>query len=410
MSGLFLTIGITLVIVIKSRSAWIGLTAGTAFFLYHQYSLKNFFTKYFDSNLKKILFVFFVLTILSFAAYQLFELKSDSALGRVFIWSNTIDMIYDHPVTGVGYGAFHSTYQTYQATYFRENNDLNKYFYLADDNEVAYNEFLQIWAETGIIGLALFVVFIVSLFRCNISKHPIILPTISSLVILLVNSLFSYTIQMLPIFILLTMYSAILTAFTSRPTLQLRNSLVTKSLMIGILSLCIYSFFHLTNRYRDERNLKLASDLVKEDNYSQALTKLQNSNSQLISSKYFILLNGRLLILNKQPKKAIEFLEQSKHLFSSHYHYMLLGESYSIVNDHQNAILNLQQASFIVPHLITPRFFVVKEYEKMGDINKTLFLAKETLALKEKVPSEKVNVLKIHLKQLIQYHESNSFN
>jgi len=349
--GIFLITSVLLIIVIKSRSAWISLSAGSFYFIYYKYHLKNYFNRFLNNGLKKIIVGFLILGLLSFFANKLFEFKSGSAYGRLLIWKNTAAIIYDHPFSGVGFGAFNSTYLKYQAKYFEQSDDRNKYFYLADDNEIAYNEFLQIWAETGFMGLVIFILFIVALFKIDISKNEIILPTIASLIVLLFNSIFSYTIQILPIFILFVIYSAILTAYCEEFRMKLRILNVHKLILMGVLAICIHSFVKIFERYQDERSLKVASDLAIKKNYSPALSKLEHSNNQLITSKYFILLYGRLLILNKQPEKSIEFLEKNSDLFSNHYHYMLLGESYSLIGNHEKAILNYQQASNIIPHL-----------------------------------------------------------
>lgn len=77
----------------------------------------------------------------------------DISSGRLQFWQTTLKMIGDFPILGVGLNAFGVAYTRYDL--------MNGYFRL----EQAHNEYLQIFAEAGIIGLILVLAFIFFLFR-----------------------------------------------------------------------------------------------------------------------------------------------------------------------------------------------------------------------------------------------------
>lgn len=71
--------------------------------------------------------------------------QAKSYLGRLFIWQSALDMIKDHPLTGVGAGVFMHVYGAYVQPG-------------ANEQSVAYahNLFLQVWSEFGLIGFVIF--------------------------------------------------------------------------------------------------------------------------------------------------------------------------------------------------------------------------------------------------------------
>jgi O-antigen ligase len=72
---------------------------------------------------------------------------------RVVMWKNTLRMIGDHPVLGVGTGSFHDAYQKYVE---------GGAGWQAQEATDPHNQYLKIWAEQGAIGLLALLAFIVA--------------------------------------------------------------------------------------------------------------------------------------------------------------------------------------------------------------------------------------------------------
>lgn len=66
-------------------------------------------------------------------------------LGRSQIWQANLDMIEDRPLLGWGYG----NYRKFRDSYYQRYPD-------ADTTAHAHNNFLQMWVDTGIIGVSAF--------------------------------------------------------------------------------------------------------------------------------------------------------------------------------------------------------------------------------------------------------------
>ena len=72
--------------------------------------------------------------------------------GRSDLWNVGWDMANDHPINGVGL----SNYQDRAADYVRRPREIQFVELIAEKPHVAHNTYLQLWAETGLVGLFLF--------------------------------------------------------------------------------------------------------------------------------------------------------------------------------------------------------------------------------------------------------------
>src|SRR5262249_4815947 len=93
--------------------------------------------------------------IINKAAQTLTDVRNDQAnrISRQWIWSDTWDMIREHPLTGAGMGAYETVYPMYSHS--------NGRMIVAQ----SHNDYLQIVADCGAVGAILLVVFLVLLYR-----------------------------------------------------------------------------------------------------------------------------------------------------------------------------------------------------------------------------------------------------
>jgi O-antigen ligase len=85
--------------------------------------------------------------------------------GREDIWKVGWRMVEAHPVRGVGAGNFSTSsihYLLVQPGLLRRSD------FIVDTQKVAHNAYLQAWAETGVIGLGLFLAVILGLLACSL--------------------------------------------------------------------------------------------------------------------------------------------------------------------------------------------------------------------------------------------------
>ena len=78
-----------------------------------------------------------------------------SASQRFLIWNAAVQLIKEKPLLGWGVGTFGVYYALAQGEFLSRQE--NKSFLPQANRSInAHNDYLQVWAETGIIGLFLF--------------------------------------------------------------------------------------------------------------------------------------------------------------------------------------------------------------------------------------------------------------
>jgi O-antigen ligase len=80
--------------------------------------------------------------------------NADTNAGRIAIYAANLDIVHDHPILGLGFGRYQRVVNPY---YDRHP--------LADRRTHAHNNFLQIAAEAGLVGLAAFTLLFVTALR-----------------------------------------------------------------------------------------------------------------------------------------------------------------------------------------------------------------------------------------------------
>jgi O-antigen ligase len=126
------------------------------------------------------------------------RLSNDFSFGRrTAIWKFTTLMIKDHPLLGSGIGTFKYNTLRYQAKFFDQGQ--NRALYPYGVAEKAHNEYLQLGAELGIIGLIIFIWLMISYFNFGLKilkrikdeyKRGIIIGLMGSIVAFLVDAVF----------------------------------------------------------------------------------------------------------------------------------------------------------------------------------------------------------------------------
>jgi len=152
----------------QSRGIWISISLTIIIAIYIIYKYK--FYAIFKKNKKwliLLLVTFIIITIIYSTdnplnksaitvpqrALSTFDEQDPSINTRLLIWKTTLEMIKEKPIFGLGIGTFKILYLDYQASILRKNPNYTKYVANAKES---HNEYLQIGAELGIVGLGVF--------------------------------------------------------------------------------------------------------------------------------------------------------------------------------------------------------------------------------------------------------------
>ncbi len=126
--------------------------------------------------------------------YGTYLLKKDSADGRFFMWKITTLDIKESPLKGKVLGGFPADYAKAQMDYFKSGKGTETEKRVVESPEYAFNEYLQIFLEEGLLGILLFLLLSVVIVKEGIKNNQI--GAAGSFVALSVFALASYPYQL----------------------------------------------------------------------------------------------------------------------------------------------------------------------------------------------------------------------
>ena len=214
---LIMIINYIALMICQSRGIWISIicTIVLAIFLIYLFNLFNPFKE----NKKWLLLLLFSFLIITATystenvlnkntvkipqrALSTFDEQDSSINTRLLIWRTTFEMIKEKPLFGSGIGTFKMNYLDYKADYLKRNPSYSKFS--SNPNET-HNEYLQIFAELGIIGISIFLLIFLSLYvlfvnyfknkNINLEKKIIALGIFMGINCFLLHSLFSFPLH-----------------------------------------------------------------------------------------------------------------------------------------------------------------------------------------------------------------------
>ncbi|TCC96565.1 O-antigen ligase family protein [Pedobacter hiemivivus] len=389
-----------------SRSAWLGGLAGL-FIGGIMFLLVKFKWKISKKPIWLILIIC-LLIALPFC-FWLYQYKADSATGRILTWKVTALMIKDHWPTGVGIGNFPANYIGYQANFFHKSvKNIQNLGNLAGDNRYPFNDILHIFAESGIIGIVLFIALFFTCTQIIIKSYQqqkkdivlLALNTAASLVAIFVAGLTSYPFSMLPIAILFWLLIAILVSATTRKLIPKNNgNALQKFVLVSALfiasSIFLYNGFNKLYAYKKWMNIISTTNKDEKLDDLLLLAKPLNNNSDYLNDIAQIYKN------RKQYNKAIVYLKRANSFSPYKGYYYSLGDCYERIGEYEKAIMQYKKVGGAIPNLIKPKYLLAKLHYNRKDYVTFKKLAIETIQFKPKINSEEVSEMKQNLYDML---------
>jgi O-antigen ligase len=457
----------------RSRAAWLGAIAGVAYLAWHKYNFKSLFKSLINGNTKsplgdlgvkirKLALILISVLIIVSGTWGLYHFKKGSADGRLLIWTVTANIIKDNPLLGVGQDMFKAHYMDYQAGYFRNHPD-SKYEVVADDNQYAFNEALNIWAENGIVGILLaagivFSVFFTPLknFRLQISSSrlnsvqneldrsgdealrstekrnrrsqtcnliPIIIGaetiTRAAILSILVFGLFAYPGEILPIKIVAVLCLGLLANYfalngEAKPVTCNHSEIFPFGISGGkpetrnqkpVITILALSLVLIA--YTLTKELKLAYiswndafDLYNYGLYEESIEDYKKAYPVLKYNGEYLINYGKALSIAEKHTEAVTILKQVKSYQSNSVLYTALGDSYKALGKDKNAEKQYSQAANMSPAKFYPLYLLAKLYDASDQQHKAIAMANTIIEKAVKVHSTAIDEIKEEMKQI----------
>lgn len=399
---------ICLIILSNSRGAWISGFAGLYFVLNHQYQLANRLKGLLKTTATKAVASLVLVSVVIVAFFALYNYKEESAFGRLFIWKVSKEMVYEKPLFGNGFGAFEADYGKVQVAYFLNNKGTDSEKQVADYVTSAYNEYLEMLIESGIVGLSLFLAILYFAFINrndeNISKYHIAAK--ASLLALAVLCLVSYPFRLMPNLLLLVIclfvifrtgqYKTITIAGYGKAVVFLWLTAISGLIFCG--SRYVYGIYHFRNGYAK----------VLNHDFDGGIRDYEKAYPLLDSSGEFLFYYGSAFYLKHDYSQSIDYLQKAVKLRSDPNAFITLGRSLQQLKRYREAENAYQMATGITPAKLYPKYLLAKLYLEMEQTGKALAVAGYIINAKEKAPTTAGAEIKYEMKELIaQYNKPN---
>ena len=318
-----------------------------------------------------------------FMLFSLFIYKPNSAYGRLLIWQVCSSMISEQPLTGSGWGTFSAQYMPHQATFIaRTGNESN----LFTNNAFAFNEFIHVFCDQGIIGLILVLTLIFLLLRRYHSTE--LQPFQIAFIAFLTFACFSYPCSLLLTNIQLAILTGVLSS--SYPTIATIPFFSKVWKWIEVTIFCVLAFvlsIRFMEYYRIEQALH--NYLYRAD--YESLKFLETHVHQVEQDKIFMLRYARILYMTGDYEHAIPALEQAIALYPTTDKYCDLGHLYEANGNLQAAETMYRNASCLLPHLLYPYYCLLILYEDEGQIDQAREMALRILSISPKIDNEQAH-------------------
>ena len=388
---IYLLIGIilfTALMLADSRAAWMGISVSLCI-LYN--------TKYNRKNNKYIILCLFVLVLTILFALHTYRPASSNT--RIQIWTVSMNLVKESPLTGHGTGSFTSTYMKEQSKIMSNTNEELRT--KADNVKVPYNETIKILCEQGIIGLLLMTTFlgllIRNLWRSFKRNRNIffIFPVIS----ILIYAQFSYPFSVLSISLIFFTIASI--AQNSSAIISFNsNNVIVKLLLILALIISIFDLklrIHIYNKLEGYLKLEKPALSISE----QSIT-----GSYIRHEPHILIYNAKAQMMVGDDEEAINsFLQLLKYDIDTSW-YISLGDLYEKKGLPEIAESYYLTAHRMCPGLIEPIFARFQLWQNRNK-QKALQLAFEIRDTQPKIENKKTNTMK---KAAIKYIDEYIYN
>ena len=394
----YMMCGIALMILIvlpagMSRTAWIASIIACGWVYWYKYGamqVKALLEKY---RIKPIVFFIGLLFIIIMFAFGLFVLKKDSALGRLLLWKVTGKAIMEQPFTGVGLGGFPVAYAEAQAKYFSSGKASGPEIWVADCPDYAFNEFLQIGLEQGIIGLLLFMLLLCYSIASGIRAKQI--GVVGSLLALMIFSLASYPLQLPELWVVLVFLLAVSNNDAGKFRYVRKRSAVL--LIIGGLGLSAYGFcshgLQYYPAYKEWRYVKQLHNAGIDDSVIDAYTNLtlQLPHRPELLFETALCFNGE-----KRYEQATHWLYRAMKLSNNPMIYYVTAQNEQLMGNYHHAERLLLHSIQMLPERIYPYYLLTQLYSDSLFFQKDKYckVAKYVLEHRPKVESPAIQEMR----------------
>lgn len=398
LSALYLMASMLVLPATQSRTAWIAALAAVLYVLFASLGakIKTWCTSH------RVVSIAIGVVLLAGSAVSgvlLYNMKKESANGRLLMWKTTTLMIADHPILGVGMGNFAGHFGAYQSSYFESGEATGNEVQVAGSSGAAFNDYLQCAAELGLVGLVglltILIMAFASLSRGDSGLHM-------SLLALALFATASYPLSLISFGVL----GVVILAVAASESGQIRHIIIGRGWALTIvgsvftaLVATAFWIYPIKESYGEWSRLQF---MLRQNVSDDLRNDYEALSGNLDHEPQFEFEYGKTLSQAGKYSLSNDHLTRAARLMSDPMIYNLMGNNYKMMGDVDMAQECYLRAYNTVPNRVYPLYLLTLLYHHSGQHDKMQQMAQRVLEFKEKVPSVAVREIKENTRKLLQ--------
>lgn len=379
----FLTM--TVLPIIMSRAAILGFFCGTGLFLAVRYDLWQ-----------SVLIRSVLIIVIASCAIVLYNVKQDSADGRLLIYKVALNALVESKGLGCGLGAFEAHYGKAQYEYFVSGGGDDNEIRLASCPKHAFNDYLQVGVEIGILPMIILIIIsVLAIYRLTVS-YSVLAP---SAIVLCVSAMFAYPLQSLPMILI----SVILFAYSTcvSPRLWQSSNALLFTVFLAFCALLLL-FKPINENIKAREVLQFAHALYSVGAYESAVDKYASiAQCKFLPVEYYYEYGHSLHRLEKW-EESNKFLKIGSGRSNDPMFHNIMGKNFWAMGMVAEAEKEYTFAHYLVPNRLYPIYLLAMLYHESGQMERFNAAAREVMNFNPKVSSQITESLKEQIQSIIE--------
>lgn len=323
--------------------------------------------------------------VIACSAAAMYQMKPDSADGRLLIWKLSSGLLIGHP-EGVGIGMFEHDYNLCQGEYFASGHPSECESRNAGTVYMAYNDFLEHGVEAGIIGLILLTGFYLSAIHMAFRQRNIRAVALLAAVILMSSVNFFYA--SVQAWLLLMAVCSTLCLSPEERVCETRTEFCKKTLPVFAILLCCFcqtrlpSLIYAQMRFSQYRDAVQRGHPVSREALASLAAGIGTSEAyhRFMSDQYRA---------HGEYDLALESILLAMSVTSTPEVYFSVFDCYDSMKRTSEGIPYVCQLSRMLPQNLTSRLILLQWYDHNHDRKAAEDMAKEIADIPIKIRNER---------------------
>lgn len=321
---------------------------------------------------------------------------TDSFKGRTMIWK-VVSTIDKNPLWGNGINGVYRDFGHYNAAFFSKR-PTDDSILLTAKIDYAFNDFLQIFVEQGIVGLF---IFIAILFIALSIKETTEIKYKYSLYALVVGCLASYPLEVPEILFTVMVITAVISLNKPGRIINMGKGIFIY--LFFFTSVTILCLFKLFNTHQARNNVKTADKFIEKKQYNSAVSIFKKNFSALYFDYDFLTAYAKTLFHAENYTQSLLIINMAKKYSCEPYLYITEGDNFMKLGLSSKAEDAYNIAAKMYPSLMYPKYKLAKFYYATENIRMAKSVAEGIMKMKIKIPSPAVQEMRAGMLEILAH-------